>query len=519
MPTLITGHDYLLLISHFDGDSQSGYSLGFGGGTAVITDPLNPALQELTAGCDGLEVRVKLNKKMKCRTLAADGSDFSIAPFAGTIVGATGIGCTTGFDLDEVTLRLSTALAPGNYTLTIRNGSDGNTLRDNCDRDIAAGSNLPITIFPILPTPMDSLKKIGCAPQVLELVFRKPIKCNTIEPGGSDFLVTGPVPVMISSAAGICTDGLTRKILLNLSAPMYTGGVFTITLRKGTDGNTIFDECGQESLENSTLNFTAKDTVNAGFAYNIVYGCDKNTVLYQHNGLHGVNSWQWKFDDLPVNTNQNPIIAYTNYREKNTRLIVSNGVCSDTASTSIFFDNLLEADFEITNLICPGDLAIIKNNTVGNVITNYTWTFGNGMTSSVKDPTPVAYNNPVINTVQTIQARLVVKNNYGCFDTTFKNVRVVNNCLIAVPSAFTPNGDGLNDYLYPLNAYKALDLTFSVYNRFGQRLFTTRDWTQKWDGRFKGQPADAATYVWILDYIHSDTRQRVQQKGTAILIR
>jgi len=96
---------------------------------------------------------------------------------------------------------------------------------------------------------------------------------------------------------------------------------------------------------------------------------------------------------------------------------------------------------------------------------------------------------------------------------------VINNCFIAVPSAFTPNADGLNDFLYPLNAYKAADLSFSVYNRFGQRIFFTRDWTNKWDGTFRGQGADPGTYVWVLSYLNTDTNKRVDQKGTTVLIR
>jgi gliding motility-associated-like protein len=519
MPTLQVGHNYLLLVSHFTVTSQSGYSLTFGGGTADITDPGEPALSSLKAACDGTEITIKLSKKMKCSSLSTNGSEFTITPFAGTVTAARSAQCTNGFDMDSVTLTLSQPLMPGNYTVTIQNGTDLTTLLDNCDRNIPAGSSLPITILPLLPTPMDSLAKIGCAPQTLELVFKKPIKCSTIEPGGSDFTVSGPSPITIISASGNCVDGFTSKIILQLDTPIVKGGNYIITLRNGTDGNTLFDECGQESLEGITLAFSAKDTVNADFTHSIIYGCDKNTVLYQHDGLHSVNSWQWKFDDQPVNTQQNPVITYTNYREKRVQLIVTNGVCSDTASTTVFFDNLLEADFEITNLVCPEDKAIIKNHSVGNVITDYSWNFGNGSLSTMRDPAPLSYTNPVINTIQQVQVRLVIKNDYGCFDTAVQTIRVVNNCFIAVPSAFTPNGDGLNDYLFPLNAYKALNLSFSVYNRFGQRMYYTNDWTQKWDGRFKGQPADPATYVWILDYIHSDTQKRVQQKGSTILIR
>ena len=88
-----------------------------------------------------------------------------------------------------------------------------------------------------------------------------------------------------------------------------------------------------------------------------------------------------------------------------------------------------------------------------------------------------------------------------------------------MPNAFTPNKDGLNDYLYPLNAYKATGLLFRVYNRVGQLVFETRDWTKRWDGSFKGQPADLGTYVWILQYTHIDTGKWVEQKGTTILLK
>jgi gliding motility-associated-like protein len=95
----------------------------------------------------------------------------------------------------------------------------------------------------------------------------------------------------------------------------------------------------------------------------------------------------------------------------------------------------------------------------------------------------------------------------------------VDNCYIAVPSAFTPNNDGLNDYLYPLNAYKAVNLTFKIFNRYGQLVFETSDWTNKWDGTFKGQPANAGTYVWLLQYTDGETGEKYFSKGTTVLIR
>jgi hypothetical protein len=112
MPTLIAGHQYLLLVSHFI-DTQSGYSLSFGGGTASITDPVVPALDKARAACDGTKISVKLNKKMRCGSLAADGSDFSITPAVAPITGAIGFGCGAGFDMDSVVITLGGALPPG----------------------------------------------------------------------------------------------------------------------------------------------------------------------------------------------------------------------------------------------------------------------------------------------------------------------------------------------------------------------------------------------------------------------
>jgi len=516
MPTLIAGHDYLLMVSHFLGSDQSGYSLEFSGGSAVIIDPLDPHLTSASASCDGTKITIKLNKKMKCKTVAADGSDFLINAPGISIISATGNNCNKSFDMDTVILTLNGPLAPGNYNVTIKNGSDANTLLDNCDRAVPVNENVPLTIFPILPTPMDSLTKPKCAPQTLELVFRKPIKCSSVAADGSDFTVTGSYPVTVTGATGNCVNGLTSKIFVQLAAPLQVAGNFIIRLKRGTDGNTLLDDCTQETPVGSFIPFTIKDTVNADFTYSIIYGCQRDVVQYLHNGSNGVNSWLWNFDGNQTSTLQNPIIPYTTFEQKLTTLIVSNGVCSDTATRTIFFDNFIDARFEATTLVCPGDKAFIKNTTIGNIV-NWDWDFGNGNTSNLKDPLPQIYD--VHTSSYSALVRLIATNNYGCRDTAYQFVKVINNCYIAVPSAFTPNGDGLNDYLYPLNAYKAADLSFSVYNRFGQQIFSTHDWTNKWDGTFKGQGADPGTYVWILTYLNTDTNKRVEQKGTTVLIR
>jgi gliding motility-associated-like protein len=521
MPNLIAGHEYILLVSHYT-DSQSGYGLSFGGGTAVITDPKEPHLESARAICDGTQAAIKFNKRMKCNSLSTDGSEFFITSSISNVIVARGFGCSTGFDMDSLILTLDAPLPPGNYKITIKNGIDGNTIKDNCDRTIPVNETIPLVVYPVFPTPMDSLSKVFCAPDELQLVFRKNIRCSSIAPDGSDFkvnLISGTATVSVVGASGNCNaDGLSPIIKVKLSAPIQTKGVYQIQLQTGSDGNIIIDECGQETPAGATINFSTKDTVNADFTYNIRFGCKRDTIDYFHDRRNEVDFWKWNFDNNRSSSLQNPSIVYATFGQKTAQLIVSNGVCADSSAVvPIFLDNYLKATFEATEVVCPGDLAVFKDTSVGKIVL-WNWDFGNGSNSALQQPPPQAYQY-FNNGVRDVLTKLIVTNNIGCLDTAKQIVKVAGNCYIAVPNAFTPNNDGLNDYLYPLNAYKATNLIFKVCNRFGQVLFSTTNWTVKWDGTFKGQGADPGTYVWILQYTNKDTGKRVEQKGATILIR
>lgn len=509
MPTLIAGHDYLLLISHFT-NTQSGYNLSFGGGSAIITDPLDPHLKDAVTNCNGKEVTITLNKQMKCSSLAADGSDFKLNTTLATIVSAVTTECTTGFETETVTLTFSNPLPPGNYTVSSKKGRDGNTLLDLCERGIPENEAVPITIVPIVPTLMDSLVKPTCAPGKLVLVFSKSIACSSIDASGSDFRITGSYSPTILSATANCENGFTKIISVNLSQPMFTGGSFRIELV----GN-LTDECGGVTPL-TFLPFTLKDTVSADFNYNIKQGCQLDTVNYSHNGAHGVNQWQWTFDTDRLSSIRNPEIYYSIPGIKSTSLSVTNGFCTASVTKQIVIADRANADFEVAEFVCPNENLTVRNLSTG-VVNSWFWTFPNGNSSTIKNPPPQTLPVP-LNSYQA-PVKLIIKTSGGCIDSLTKTITVLNNCRIEVPSAFTPNNDGLNDFLYPLNAYKAKNISFSVFNRFGQRVFFSNNYFKKWDGILNGKPADAGTYVWYLSYIDNDTQKKVFKKGTVILIR
>ena len=91
---------------------------------------------QATGVCTGNEVRIKLNKQMKCASIAADGSDFSISGGAAQVVAAESVACSNAFSTDTIALTLNQPLPAGDYTVNVKTGSDGNSLLDDCDNNM-----------------------------------------------------------------------------------------------------------------------------------------------------------------------------------------------------------------------------------------------------------------------------------------------------------------------------------------------------------------------------------------------
>jgi gliding motility-associated-like protein len=515
MPNLIAGHEYILMVSHFT-SGQSGYDLSFGGGTAVITDPNIPHLGNAKADCDGTKITVKLNKKVKCTSITGSGTEFSLSPAAATVIAAVTDSCTFGFDFDEITLTLSAPLSNGSYSLIINNGSDGNTLRDNCENLIPQGELVSFTYNKPQPVFADSIGKLGCAPDAIKIYFPKKINCGSVSADGTDFSVSGPVPINVAGATGNCVDGKTDYIIVNFATPVYNKGTYILSLKAGNDGNVLIDECGQETPL-QTLSFITADTVSAAFQHQIQYGCLRDTLFFSHDGAHDVNYWKWNLNNLPpINTQATSLIAPAS-SVNNVQLVVSNGLCTDSTSEVITLDNEVKASFEMEDFTCPEDEVAVTNTSTG-AIDTWLWNYGSVGSSTLKDPPPFLF--PTIGREINYTVKLVVTNlALGCSDIATKTVTVFDHCNIDIPTAFTPNNDGLNDRFGPHNALKAENYEFKVYNRWGQLVFHSKNWKDRWDGTIKGTPQQPGVFVWMLSYTHRDTKQSVFKKGTVTLIR
>jgi gliding motility-associated-like protein len=146
---------------------------------------------------------------------------------------------------------------------------------------------------------------------------------------------------------------------------------------------------------------------------------------------------------------------------------------------------------------------------------NYFWTPSTGLNN-------ISVSNPVARLTgeqDSVRYKVFVRNTIGCLDSATILVKIFRTePKIFVPTGFTPNGDGLNDFLRPIGVGIDRFEYFRVYNRWGQLVFSTTQNGKGWDGNIGGRPQTTNTFVWMtkaVDY----TGKVVFAKGTATLIR
>lgn len=206
-------------------------------------------------------------------------------------------------------------------------------------------------------------------------------------------------------------------------------------------------------------------------------------------------------------------VATTKYKVQ----VTDDSGCSAYAYQTVTIrDTFMKAGISAPQFGCPRDMIELRDSSEGKIV-SWQWTLGNGQTYDARNP-PIQKFAADGHSPTSYKVMLTVTDSAGCADTAVATVTAVPNCFIAVPSAFTPNRDGRNDYLYPVDAYKATRLVFRVFNRAGQLLFEGRSVDDRWDGTYRGAPQPAGTYVWTLEY-DDEKKERISLTGTSVLIR
>ncbi|WP_343305621.1 T9SS type B sorting domain-containing protein [Chitinophaga niabensis] len=141
----------------------------------------------------------------------------------------------------------------------------------------------------------------------------------------------------------------------------------------------------------------------------------------------------------------------------------------------------------------------------------YAWWPPTGLSdANIRDPL-LRWNNE-------IDFVLRVSTQQGCVGYDSINVKYYTGPEFYIPNAFTPNGDGTNDYFRFIPVGIKEYHFFRIFNRWGELMHSSLDFRRGWDGYFKGRPAAIDTYLWILEGVDMNGR-KLFRKGTVTLLR
>ncbi len=345
-------------------------------------------------------------------------------------------------------------------------------------------------------------------------------------PGCPDSSVTIPVVV---DALPVVDAGIDREMCLNDTIHLNSSVIpdsqnyYTITWTPGADMN------------NSTIAdpvYSGKVTQNLNVLYTTPNGCtDDDNVLITVNNVNflqldgdraicpgdttslsvfGGLSYSWSPNYFISDVgNVTGVQVYPEATQEYTVIGRDLNGCYDTAYANVvvYPNSVLDAGDDVT--IYPGESTILYAD--GNV-SLFNWFPPSGLSgTTLKNPTA----QPTATTRYYVNAQ--TENGCPAFDSV--TVIVSNESLVDLPNAFSPgSGTSINDKLMITKRGLVELKSWQIFNRWGERVFTTQDINEGWDGRFNNEPQPLGTYVYVIEAFTS-TGKRFYKQGNVTLVR
>jgi gliding motility-associated-like protein len=321
------------------------------------------------------------------------------------------------------------------------------------------------------------------------------VNANGCQNNASITLTVHPSPSvnLIASAPGICLQDSVQLIASGAQSYVWSnlpGGITPSTPNvwispqasgaywvSGTDANGCVDS--------AQVAVTVHPLPNVDFNPLPASACVPATITWTDMSTVGsgnIVSWNWLIDGHGTSGSATVPVNYNFPGAFGAELTVTtNQGCSATLrrdSVAFARPNPTAAFSYSPELANIGDPSYQFIDESSSDVVNWFWTFGDIGTAAVQNP---FYN---FGQIGEFWVNLQVSNQYGCTDETGTEVRIEGISEIWIPSAFTPNGDGLNDTFFPIgtNLTDNVTLEVLVYDRWGKMIYQGSNPNNPWDG-------------------------------------
>ena len=359
-------------------------------------------------------------------------------------------------------------LAPGTYTCTITDSI-------GCSEEYTVNIDSPGAFNIILQS-------------------QKDVTCNGMANGEVTVTVEGgtaPFTYLWSPSGGSAN----KEDSLN-------GGNYTVSVTDGTGCTetksiTIFEPTAL------TLLTSPGDSICAGNSATISANVNGGTPPYNYNWFPGAMTTS------SVTVSPSSTLTYTVDVKDANNCSAPGG----SATISVFAKPV--ANFTMTLPQAAFLLSPVYFNDQSTGAAHWLWNFGDILNSSstVKNPS-FTYSE-----LGTYTITLMVTSDYGCTDIDSQTVYIESDYTVYIPKAFTPDGDGLNDF-FILKGTGIDDFEMAIYNRWGERIYETANIEKPWNGRFKNTAEICKQDVYIYQLWLKDAKGiRHEYVGDVTLIR
>lgn len=261
----------------------------------------------------------------------------------------------------------------------------------------------------------------------------------------------------------------------------------------------------------TTLSFTVDALPVPGLPYLVDTAVCRGKYI-QFNTSTDATETNWVFGDGDFSTEQNPLHAFGKTGVYYMAVVVTNASgCSDTADAEIRV-NELNLELSVSPGVIEQGNEVELNTSADRNYSIVAWI--------PFDLFPEQNNKRQdLYPSETMVIRVQGISDQGCMDTASVTIYVKPE--IRMPTAFSPNGDGLNDYFAPFADGKSYKVsTFRIFNRLGQLVYDGFGETamKGWDGTYKGKPVDAGAYFYRIA-VSTEYGELLKQKGDVTVVR
>lgn len=407
-----------------------------------------------------------------------NGMTVVVSPPSSTIYSVTGAfvtGCSNTATIDVTVNGSVLSVGPA---LTICTGESATLTANGMTSYTWMPGNSNSATYIVTPTTSQNYTVTGsvgaCTYSASQLVTVSPLPTVSISPDPPPMVCPGtPVSLTASGAS---------------TYVWQPGNLNGATIAVSPTSNQVYTVIGTTNgcSDNATVLLVLAPTVNLNVSAPQII-CKGDVATFTATGA---NYYTWE----PGNGSGSTFTAQPLHNTTYTVTASNGGTCVATATVNVNV-NYVNADFAFEPIKPTYNDYIHFTNISANNTNNF-WYFTDQTISGEVNPT-IIFEEP-----GTYVACLLVSDIRGCDDTLCKEIVV--GCpedIVYIPNTFTPNDDGLNDIFRVGTLGQCIeDFEMDIFDRWGEKIFTTKSLEKGWDGKVKGSRAKDDVYVYLVKY-------------------